>query len=65
MHQVFHVAVLVAFLTAMAVAFLGVVAPILFGDRTAVRLPGLKFSVVIGILAAALLAFDWIAHNFM
>ncbi|HVE77003.1 MAG TPA: hypothetical protein VND22_09625 [Actinomycetota bacterium] len=65
MHQVFHVAVLVAFLAAIAVAFLGVVAPILFGDRTAVHLPGLRVSLVIGVLAAAVLAFDWIAHNFL
>ena len=63
MHQVFHVVALVAFLVGLAVAFLGTVVPILFGDRTALNLPSLRASLAIGVAAFTALALDWIIHN--
>lgn len=61
-HQAVHVIVLVGFLGAMAVAFLGGVAPLL-GDRTGPRLPALRASILLAAGAAGGFALDWVVHQ--
>lgn len=66
MHQIFHVVALVAFLTALGVAFLGVMAPLMFSpesDRESIRVPALKGSVLLALAAGAGLGADWLIHN--
>ncbi|MGH9199587.1 MAG: hypothetical protein ACRD1T_28135 [Acidimicrobiia bacterium] len=66
MHQIFHVVALVAFLTALGVAFLGVTAPLMFpsqDSQESIRLPALKGSVLLAVAAGAGLGADWLIHN--
>lgn len=62
MHQIFHVLVLLLFLPAMAVAFLGLIRPLL-GDSSGIRLPALKTSLLLAVGAAAGLGADWLIHH--
>jgi hypothetical protein len=62
-HQVFHVIALVAFLTALATAFVGFVAPLLFPDGAGLRMPAIKTSILLLAAAALGLFGDWLAHN--
>lgn len=63
LHQIFHVVVLLAFLGALATAFLGFVGPLLFANQAGFRLPAFRTAFALLIAAAASLAADWIIHN--
>lgn len=62
-HQVFHVIALLAFLAALALAFVGMTAPLMFPDRDRMSAPALKTSLLLLLAAAGGLAGDWLAHN--
>ena len=62
-HQIFHVVVLLAFLSALATAFLGFVGPLLFSNQAGLRLPALRTSFMLLVAAAVSLGADWFIHN--
>ena len=63
LHQIFHVIVLLAFLGALATAFLGFVGPLLFSNQAGLRLPALRTSFLLLAVAAVSLGADWFIHN--
>ncbi len=62
MHQIFHVLALLLFLPAIAVAFLGLIRPLL-GDPMGLKLPAFKTSLLLAAGAAAGLGADWLIHH--
>lgn len=62
-HQVFHVIALLGFLGALATAFLGLTAPLLFPDRSGIRTPAVRTALLLLLAAGGGLAGDWLAHN--
>jgi len=62
MHQVVHVVVLLLFLPAMAVAFLGLLRPLL-GDAGGFKLPALRTSLMLAGAAIAGLGVEWLMHH--
>ncbi len=57
MHEVFHVIALIGFMIAAALAFVGLVSPMLFPEGGGFRLLALKSSAILaGIAAGGLLA---------
>lgn len=65
MHQALHVLILLFFLGALAMAFLGLAAPLVFQDRGGGRLPAFRTSVLLAGAAGAVLAADWLGHNLL
>lgn len=65
LHQVFHVIALLAFLAALALAFVGMTAPLLFPDRGGMNIPALRTSLLLVLAAAGGLAGDWLVHNLL
>ncbi|MGH2772087.1 MAG: hypothetical protein ACRDIU_02970 [Actinomycetota bacterium] len=61
-HRAAHVVILLAFLGAVAVAFLGFMMPI-FGWENQARIASFKLSAGLLLGALALLAADWLAHG--
>lgn len=61
--RAFHVLILVAFLSAVGAAFLGMAAPLLFPDRREIRLPALRTSALLALGAALLLGVEAVAHR--
>ena len=64
MHQIFHVLALLLFLPAIAVAFLGLIQPLL-GDAGGVRLPALRTSLLLAAGAALGLGADSLVHHLL
>jgi hypothetical protein len=62
-HQIFHVVVLLAFLAALATAFLGFVGPLLFSNQAGLRMPAMRTAFMLLAAAALSLAADWFIHN--
>ncbi|MGH7425419.1 MAG: hypothetical protein ACREJP_04570 [Candidatus Methylomirabilales bacterium] len=62
LHQAFHVVVLLSFLAANGVAFVGGVAPVLFSDRRDLGVPALRTSILLALGAAVGLVAEWLAH---
>lgn len=65
MHQVFHVVALVGFMVAGALAFVGLVSPLLFPEAGGLRLVALRSALILGLVAAAGLLLDRIVHTFL
>lgn len=58
MHQVFHVVALIGFMVAGALAFVGVVSPLLFPEGGGFRLVALRSALILALLGAAGLLLD-------
>lgn len=63
LHDALHVTVLVLFLGALAMAFVGLATPLLFGERRDFQAPALWGSLALGAVALAGLGLEWAAHR--
>lgn len=63
LHQIFHVIALVGFLGAVATAFLGLAAPLLFIERSGIKTPALRTAFLLLLAAGGGLTGDWVVHH--
>lgn len=65
LHEIFHIVLLVLFLSALGAGFLGLIGPLVQGEEAGLKVPGRKATALFFLSALVAGAGDWILHRYV